>query len=150
VNADFSFRKFVAPPTENYEDELTPAGGLIQNWWDWNRENWGTKWDAYDVSVDTSSGSISFTSAWSPPIPVVEAITTKYPALHFEFSYEEENGWGGEMTFENGELVAEKTWDEPTCHADYVALERVGQCICSYEDDQNEWYEDCPKENDEN
>lgn len=41
-------------------------------WYDWARENWGTKWGAYDVKAfalggDASPVVIKFQSAWVPP-----------------------------------------------------------------------------------
>ena len=43
------------------------------NWYDWSRKNWGTKWNAYDVwlEVDTKDTlEVDFSTAWSAPIPV--------------------------------------------------------------------------------
>ena len=36
---------------------------------DWRRENWGTKWDAYESQVD--DGILTFQTAWSAPKPVI-------------------------------------------------------------------------------
>jgi len=46
------------------------------NWHDWNRQNWGTKWNAYDVEV-VSSNIVEFQTAWSAPHPVIEALAKK-------------------------------------------------------------------------
>jgi hypothetical protein len=60
-----------------------PEGGLLnwmrprpgaedENWYDWNVNHWGTKWDVADVFIadDTEEDSItiSFDTAWGPPI----------------------------------------------------------------------------------
>lgn len=46
-----------------------------ENWYSWNVENWGTKWDinlaAYEI-VDENTVSLSFDSAWSPPTVLYE------------------------------------------------------------------------------
>ena len=44
------------------------------NWYDWQNENWGTKWGTYDTKVyelggDGSPVLIEFQTAWGPPSP---------------------------------------------------------------------------------
>lgn len=64
------------------EDEAREAG--IRSWYDWNVANWGTKWDACHVQViedDLDDGTLvyRFDTAWSPPVPVVEAMIEALP-----------------------------------------------------------------------
>jgi hypothetical protein len=143
VDSEFSFRSFVQPPSQDYDDYYTPTGGLIQSWYHWNIDNWGTKWDAGDVCVDLENSTVAFTTAWSPPIPVFQAIIKQFPNLSFDFHYEEEQGWGGEIFAKNGVITEEKQWDIPNSHADNEALAR--DCQCDYEDDSEYWYDDCPR-----
>lgn len=143
VDADFSFRAFVQPPSEDYDDYQTATGGSVQNWYHWNIDNWGTKWDAYDVCVDLENSSVAFVTAWSPPTPVFEAIIKQFPELSFTFRYEEEQGWGGEIHAKDGVITYRTEWDIPNSHADNVALGK--ECSCEYEDDDEYWYKDCPK-----
>ena len=46
-----------------------------ENWYSWNVENWGTKWDinlaGYEV-IDENTVTLSFDSAWSPPTALYE------------------------------------------------------------------------------
>lgn len=51
------------------------------NWYDWNVEHWGTKWNAYSQSLesqwdggDCCEVEIRFDTAWAPPLPVIEAL----------------------------------------------------------------------------
>jgi hypothetical protein len=139
-------------------DELSHAEQLAHSlkfsgrgWYDWNVTNWGTKWDACDTYVgrtDELNASISFQTAWSPPEPIFRAIAEQFPNLTFDISYEEEQGWGGEWLGSNGTLSFVREWDIPNSHSDYVERDNVDGCICSYEDDKDEWYDDCPNKRD--
>lgn len=171
-NKDLHFGAFVHPSDEDlpyylgekeeekpegYEDwshaeklahSLKFAG---RNWYDWNVTNWGTKWDAGDVYIeqtDDLSASIQFQTAWSPPEPIFRALAEQFPNLKFDISYEEEQGWGGEFTAENGELTLVEEWDIPNSHAEYVARDREGSCNCAWADDKEDWYDDCPNKQD--
>ena len=49
-----------------------------QSWYSWRLENWGTKWDIYDTHcnrIDANTLSMTFYTAWSPPIPVYDKLT---------------------------------------------------------------------------
>jgi hypothetical protein len=45
------------------------------NWYDWSLQNWGTKWNCSDAFINESG--MSFTTAWSPPLPVIVALAKK-------------------------------------------------------------------------
>jgi hypothetical protein len=167
--SEFHFGAFVHPPDENLPyykgeieeekpegwEELSPEEKMVRTlefsgrgWYDWNVRNWGTKWDACDTYIsreDDLNASISFQTAWSIPEPIFTAIAEQHPELTFEIWSEEEQGWGAEYHAENGELSLTKEWNIPDCHADYVNRDNEEGCICSYEDDQDEWYSDCPR-----
>ena len=63
-------------------DKPQPMIEGFDNWYDWRVENWGTKWEVcefYGVdrqhlndSLDESTISFAFSSAWSPPINAYE------------------------------------------------------------------------------
>ena len=58
--------------------------------------------------------------------------------------YEEEQGWGGEIlwTEEGSSIVRE--YDIPNSHKDYVDRDEVDNCICQRDEDEDDWYKDCP------
>jgi len=124
-------------------------------WYDWNVREWGTKWDASSVDggeiiadgKGNASTSYSFETAWSIPEPVFVAMVAQHPELSFDFECEEEQGWGAKFTSSEGEehtLILTEEWDIPDCHADYVNRDREDSCVCSYSDDVDDYYDDCP------
>lgn len=58
-------------------------------WHSWNSDNWGTKWNAYDVSVNDNE--IKFDTAWSHPIPIIEHLSKKFPDIQFDIQYADED-----------------------------------------------------------
>lgn len=80
------------------------------NWYHWNIDNWGTKWGCYDQDVE--GDQINFTTAWgSISDELLDSI-----GLHlqnFIFEYEEEQGWGGQIIYKNGELFQKEEYDIP-------------------------------------
>jgi hypothetical protein len=79
------------------------------DWYSWSVENWGTKWDAYMVSLEESPGRLEyqFDTAWSLPMPVILKLVKEFPQLDFEHRYFDEmhEFWGIE-TYKNGECVS--------------------------------------------
>lgn len=137
---EFSFMNFLAP-----DDFATYFTG--SNWYDWNVNNWGTKWDTDVRDLDTQAESItlSFETAWSPPSGVYEAMAQQYPTLDIYVEWEEEQGFGAELASDGeGGMGVTKEWDIPSSHADYVDRDREDSCNCASEDDQEYWYDDCP------
>jgi hypothetical protein len=72
------------------------------NWYEWNVANWGTKWDV-DVFVteDTDeSVTLSFDSAWAPPIEFFRHLTEQgYTVTGYYY----ESGMGFAGIYENGQ-----------------------------------------------
>ena len=81
------------------------------NWYDWAYKNWGTKWGCYDNEYD--DGTYRFTSAWGPidDSIILEFLVKDIPT--FSYYFEEEQGWGAEFEFENGEETRGVSWDTP-------------------------------------
>ena len=138
-------------------DAFTALGGILSeepdapisnHWYDWNIRNWGTKWDAGDASSERYADdhlNYSFSTAWSPPIEAITELSIQHPSVSFTLESEEEQGWGVELEFVNGEQTVLREWDIPNSHADYVERDNVDGCICSWDDDPQYWFDDCPK-----
>ncbi len=57
------------------------------NWYDWSIKNWGTKWNAYNVTMERPSDNevcYLFDTAWGDPRPVYDALGAKFPDLCIE------------------------------------------------------------------
>ena len=98
----------------DFVNSFNTAVAKNDSWYYWNLRNWGTKWDVaishgeeYPETelMEESETSLAyrFNTAWSPPIPAIEKLSEQYPKLHFNLSYEEETGWGGEYDYLAGE-----------------------------------------------
>jgi hypothetical protein len=146
---EFSFWNAVAP--SNLEEYFTG-----DNWYGWNSTNWGCKWDAnvqdedsYDFPTGEHQRTYRFDTAWSPPREAFVAMCAKYPTLDFGLSYEEEQGWGGELDSDGeGGVVQSVEYDIPQSHADYVARANEDICTCASEVEQF-WFDDCPREDED-
>ena len=161
VTREFSYWNFITPPQEAVDSgEYDASRGFIKgeesgftanNWYSFNTREWGTKWDTYDLDVQTAPKTFfaTFSSAWSPPVPVFQAMVEQHPDLTFHFSWEEEQGWGGESLGFKGEYSTTREWDIPNSHADYARLGWQERCNCACEDDEQYWYSDCPRDDDE-
>ena len=75
-----TFDRLIPVPTNVFLGDLSMEDeekyGKENCWYGWNIKNWGTKWDAYEVSVDVSDNCISveFWTAWEHPQPYMEAL----------------------------------------------------------------------------
>ena len=68
------------------------TGRQDDRWYDWRVQNWDTKWDAYDVSIDDDDIEqleISFNTAWSPPEAICNQIREDYPDVSVSWFYDE-------------------------------------------------------------
>lgn len=78
------------------------------DWYSWSNANWGTKWDV-DVQPDTvEPGKVmySFSTAWSPPEPVIEELAAKFPRVSIEHFFNEEGAdYSGTNFYDDGELM---------------------------------------------
>lgn len=95
------FENFTPIPNEVRESE---------NHRDWCIKNWGTKWNLGDDTTIRVNGAVNteyaFMTAWSPPLPVVEAMGKQFPTLEFYMSYWEGGvGFMGRLHVHNGEVV---------------------------------------------
>jgi hypothetical protein len=129
--------------TEQQAENIRQFG--YKDWYDWNINNWGTKWD-FELEnverVDANTITASFDSAWSPPIEAYEKmeqlgfeIEAKYyePGMAFCGTYE--TGCG-EDTTEIGEYTADTVREAIGEELDdYFG---ISEEMAQYEDEQDE------------
>jgi len=101
--SEFDFEKVIPQPTE-----LANLGGLpvarfldapsvdrmvkygFEDWMAWNTANRGTKWTAYNVEV-LGKDCISFQTAWSHPVKVIQALSYAFSATYFDVEWADED-----------------------------------------------------------
>lgn len=151
---EFSFWNITRPDESEIKEyeESHGASGASPFWYDWNCENWGTKWDASDVEFidhEPDHKQYRFSTPWAPPIPVLVSLSAQHPNLHIELEWEEEQGFGGTFVFTNGEAHETNYYDVPNSHADFVDRGKEDECACTWGEDDYA-FPDCPtaKDND--
>ena len=121
-------RNTSAPNKENPQEMIKKYG--YSDWYDFRCARWGTKWNARDVELTLESPtslSISFNTAWSPPLPIIEKIAKKYPFAEITLSYYEEGmGFAGEVSYYKGNLLYEQE-QETNCE---WRIKKWGGCGC--------------------
>ena len=94
------------------------------NWYAWAQSNWGTKWGAYDITVEELTDNLleyTFCTAWSPfSDAALQAISAKAPGVQLSLEYSEPGMmFKGRCLAQDGEIL-ESDSGEMT-HADCVA-----------------------------
>lgn len=85
-------RKEVVAKLQCYADNMAKYGCLT--WYEWHCDNWGTKWDAYEISeIERGNHSIriDFCTAWSTPEEVIKTLAEQYPDLTIAVDYADED-----------------------------------------------------------
>ena len=69
-------------PNEPMFPPKFPDGTVDDRWYSWRLQNWGTKWDCYEVDIDDSEleygFEVTFDTAWSPPEEICSAIKEQF------------------------------------------------------------------------
>ena len=66
-----------------------------QDWYDWCREHWGTKWNAYNNgylgACSNDADDVVFLTAWAEPEPVILELSKQYPDIVITHSFANED-----------------------------------------------------------
>ena len=120
---------------------------------DWKVEHWGTKWEANadycEPATDGSNYYHSFTTAWAPPIGVLQKLSELMPNATFILNYDETGmDFMGTAVARNGELLDKnelvtpyrEDWEQTT-HPELV--KKVEQGDSDAEDELNDlWFDE--------
>lgn len=96
-----------------YWDPTQPRNWF--NWYDWNCNYWGCKWNATVMNIEQNEDSIKifFETPWDPPIPVIEKLVKDNPQLEIECEYFEPGMWlVGTITKEGCKRLSDKEIEE--------------------------------------
>lgn len=106
----FDFTRFIPYPAEYGELDKVfeawlmnpdrqppiPKDGYNSGGYEWCIEHWGTKWNATRFAPGSereSRGKLTvlfyFSTAWSPPCPVIRAASERFPEISFDLRYYE-------------------------------------------------------------
>lgn len=116
-----------------------PAYENNDDWCNQFVDHRGAKWDASNCRYDAGNNSIKFDTAWSPPRPIVQAMSAKFPEVVFTLKYAEPGVWfAGICEFENGEMVVDDSYDVSKYsddHASKIFKELLGFDLLNPEDE---------------
>jgi len=102
-------------PADKRKDTTPPEDGYNHGGYEWCIVNWGTKWDADNVSLNSDDNAIYIEcdTAWSPPLPVMAAISELPDVECVTIRYVEPGMvYAGEWTFRNGQAVRQMETSE--------------------------------------
>lgn len=76
------------------------------SWYGWSIENWGTKWNSYEIEY-INDNQVTFQTAWEFPKPIIQKLSELYPELTIIAEYYDEDfGYNlGSCTFKEGILI---------------------------------------------
>lgn len=110
-------------------------------WYDWNVENWGTKWNSYDNEIEKNC--VKFSTAWSDPTPIIRKLSEKYPDVKVEHWWADEdmgNNTGHRILIAGKEIQnvsAEYANESQDAYECYVFC--WGESKCLHKDESGNW-----------
>ena len=108
VGEVMDFKKIIPPPADMFDGDALGekerrecAEKGIPNWYDWQSEHWGIKWNACDceevrltpfgICGSRTEAIYRFDTAWNTPEPVIRRIIEDWPELDIGGGYIEED-----------------------------------------------------------
>jgi hypothetical protein len=122
----FDYNRLIPQPSDLYREPVSAEDieKNPHNWYTWNNENWGVKWNASDVRQE--GDHIRWESPWGPPLPVMVKLFQMFPEHELFYEWEEEQGFGQKIDVANGMVIItpfyfdfekEVSHEEPTINA---------------------------------
>lgn len=153
-----SFDKIIPMPDSIYRGTLSDKERElygINNWYDWRISHWGTKWDAYNSSLNSSlkesDNTLWFDTAWSCPIPVLQKLAEVCceSGIDFEGEWADEDCGRNAGSFwtdnQPGEPYFSYVYADSNSDAAYDTYVRLkGESRCLGKDNDGHWvHYDC-------
>lgn len=108
VNAFPDFKKVIPPPLDPVYDSKNSQDHNPNWWYNWNRQNWGTKWNSYHHEKEKWN-VFTFNTAWNSPVVIIKQMSLKFPDVEFTLEYsDEDTGYNcGELKIGAGIALSE-------------------------------------------
>ena len=99
IGEEMDFEKVIPSPANMFKGNLGEPERErcikegIPNWYDWQSEHWGTKWNAHSEEtvelemlgyIGLKQATYIFDTAWDTPRPVITKLWEDWPDLEFE------------------------------------------------------------------
>ena len=118
IGEEMDFEKVIPSPANMFKGNLGEPERErcikegIPNWYDWQSEHWGTKWNAHSEEtvelemlgyIGLKQATYIFDTAWDTPRAVITKLWEDWPDLEFEGGYIHEGyeGCGSFFEFSN-------------------------------------------------
>ena len=128
------YRENINNATPDQQEELRQKYGH-SNWYDWNLDNWGTKWDCSDSTYNEKDKILQFQTAWSCPDKIIVEMKLMFPDLRFDGSYADEDFGSNVGYIEDGLLYSFDDLSEEACETAATLWGHEGY----YDDEKKEW-----------
>lgn len=127
---------------------MVPRPQAEEDWYNWNINNWGTKWDISDVyfenQAEEDSIEFSFCTAWGPPTEAFHTWAEQDGRVEFNLEYWEPGcGFVGSAIYD-GDVYTE---DYVDVNQDETEYKRIASEVWGYEEWEEpepltEWYKE--------
>lgn len=132
---------------QGFFNQLVPRPAIEEeNWYAWNIENWGTKWDVESEewgrvtdhnSTDTAA-TISYDTAWGPPLGFYEKLTEQgfnIAAYYYEPGMAFCGKWSSEFGNDQYEISGNAAWVKENIPEDIDEMFAIAEGMEMWEDD---------------
>jgi hypothetical protein len=94
------FNELIPEPNWYITEDHRPMAML---WW--RIENWGNKWNVDQHDIMEVDGGILFHTVCNPPLPVIVALSLRFPSLKMQLVFTDRGFVGGRFIIENGRVL---------------------------------------------
>ena len=130
--------------TPDQQEELRRKYGH-SDWYGWNCDNWGTKWDCSDSHYTEEDKILQFQTAWACPEKIIAEMKLAFPDLKFNGNYADEDFGSNVGYIEDGLLYPLENLSEEACETAATLWGHEGY----YDDEEGRWIFDGEEDEDD-